>query len=256
MTQPASFSWQGIKVLIADDEPDMREIFAAWLRNVGCTVTEVSDGQEALDALDHETFDAVVTDVRMPRLTGIELVHRLHKADSYIPVIIFVSGFVDMELSDAFDLGVECVLSKPCPRPELIEALRRSMQRRNLIFEPPPGVHEPDPEKQIEQSFPSLENSPAALGRGGISLELKKHINPEETIGFALDFSQGTVQSLHGWGLVRWCEAANGKIRAGIEFMELDRDSLASFASWLREQNPPSFIPKSSQVHEATRASP
>jgi CheY-like chemotaxis protein len=89
-------------------------------------------------------FDAIVTDARVPRLTGIELVRPLHQSGSYTPVIIFVSGFVGLTLPDAYDLGVETVLSKPCPRKELVNTLRRSIQRRNLVFDsdedvPPPA---------------------------------------------------------------------------------------------------------------------
>jgi len=51
MPQPQQFSWHNSRILIADDEPDMREIFAAWFRQLGCIVTEAADGQEALDAV-------------------------------------------------------------------------------------------------------------------------------------------------------------------------------------------------------------
>src|SRR5437763_1429587 len=51
MPQSQKFSWKNSRILIADDEPDMREIFSAWFRNLGCTVTEAADGKEALDAL-------------------------------------------------------------------------------------------------------------------------------------------------------------------------------------------------------------
>jgi CheY-like chemotaxis protein len=112
---------------------------------LGCTVTEADDGKEALDALEQRKFDAIVTDGRMPRVTGIELVRALHESGSSTPVIIFVSGFVDLTLPDAYDLGVEAVLSKPCPRKELVNAPRRSIQRRNLVFDsdedvPPPAA--------------------------------------------------------------------------------------------------------------------
>src|SRR5882762_11320581 len=72
MPQPQQFSWHNSRILIADDEPDMREIFAAWFRQLGCIVTEAADGQEALDAVSCDRFDAIVTDVRMPRLGDVQ----------------------------------------------------------------------------------------------------------------------------------------------------------------------------------------
>jgi hypothetical protein len=67
----------------------------------------------ALEALAASRFDVVVTDVRMPRLDGIRLVQRLHESATYTPVVIFVSGFVDLPIPDALDLGVEAVCTLP-----------------------------------------------------------------------------------------------------------------------------------------------
>ena len=67
------FSWKNSRILVADDEPDMRQIFAAWFRNLGCSVTEAADGKDALDAIARQPFDAIVTDVRMPRIDGVRL---------------------------------------------------------------------------------------------------------------------------------------------------------------------------------------
>lgn len=257
MPQPPEFSWQQASILIADDEPDMREIFAAWLRNLGCTVTEVADGREALDALARNDFDAVVTDVRMPRLDGIQLVRHLHASGKYVPVIIFVSGFVDLPLPDAYDLGVEAVLSKPCPRKELIAALRRSIQRRHLVYEPGEGTAPPDPENILREEFPvALEDSSVTLGRGGVSLDAAPETPAGSAVHFSLGFAHGVLCSLRGWGVVRWCEKIGERHRAGIEFMYLEEECRESFAAWLQRARPGSFIPKNAIGRGASRASP
>lgn len=257
MPQSTDFSWQQANILIADDEPDMREIFAAWLRKLGCAVTEVADGREALEAVARNNFDAIVTDVRMPRVDGIQLVRHIHRSGNYIPVIIFVSGFVDLPLPDAYDLGVEAVLSKPCPRKDLISALRRSIQRRHLVFEPGEGVIPPDPEKVLRQRFPGpLEDSSVALGRGGISLDVEPETSPGSAVRFSLDFAHGALLSLRGWGVVRWCEKIAEHHRAGIELMYLEEGCLESFAGWLERARPGSFIPKGPVARSASRASP
>ncbi|HSC45375.1 MAG TPA: response regulator [Candidatus Acidoferrum sp.] len=245
MPPTAEFSWRNASILIADDEPDMREIFAAWLRNLGCTVTEVSDGEEALNALALQKFDAVVTDVRMPRLNGIQLVRRLKQSGEYIPVIIFVSGFVDLPLPDAYDLGVEAVLAKPCLRKELTGALCRSIQRRQLAFEPDLEVVKPGPEDDIRQNFVcAVDESTVAVGRGGVSLETGLEVAPGAATRFSLFFDQGPLRALHGWGVVRWCETVSQRVRAGIEFMDLGDDCRHDFATWLQDASPSSFIPK------------
>lgn len=257
MPQSPEFSWQQASILIADDEPDMREIFAAWLRNLGCTVIEVADGREALDALAHNDFDAVVTDVRMPRVDGIQLVRHLHASGKYVPVVIFVSGFVDLPLPDAYDLGVEAVLSKPCPRKELIAALRRSIQRRHLVYEPGEDMIPPDPENILRQEFPvALDDSSVALGRGGMSLDAAPETAAGSAVRFSFGFAQGELRSLRGWGVVRWCEKIGERHRAGIEFVHLEGQCRDSFAAWLQRARPASFIPRNAVGRGASRASP
>lgn len=257
MPLPADFSWQNTNILIADDEPDMREIFAAWLRNLGCTVTEVADGREALDMLSQNRFDAIVTDVRMPRLNGIQLARSLHDSGQYTPVVIFVSGFVDLPLPDAFDLGVEAVLSKPCTRQDLIRALKRSLQRRHTIFEPDPGIQPPAPEEAVHFSFPGTPaTSPVAIGRGGMSMALSHPPEPGSAVGFSLRFAEGSLPLLSGWGLLQWREIISGRTRVGIEFMHLDPQCCDSFAHWVQSASPASFIPKEPSAQTAAKLSP
>ena len=245
MPPTAQFSWQTANILIADDEPDMREIFAAWLRNLGCTVTEAADGEEALRALAGQKFDALVTDVRMPRLNGIQLVRHLNQSGKYIPVIIFVSGFMDLPLPDAYDLGVEAVLSKPCLRKELTGALRRSLQRRQLAFEPVEDIAAPGPGDEIRQRFVcTVDESTVAVGRGGVSLEAGPEVAPGSATRFSICFDRGTLRTLDGWGVVRWCEPVSQRTRAGIEFMFLGEDCRNELAEWLQGASPSSFIPK------------
>jgi CheY-like chemotaxis protein len=248
MPESQAFSWKNARILIADDEPDMREIFAAWFRSLGCSVTEVADGKDALDALKSERFDAIVTDVRMPRVNGVELVHQLHQSGHYIPIVIFVSGYVDLTLPDAFNLGVEALMSKPCEKKELINAVKRSLLRRQLIFEPslaPLTVDPPARDNYIHESYSSgVQASEVALGRGGISLNIPHHPVPDSAIGFSLSFTEEPLTELTGWGVLRWCEHLPRGSRVGVEFLYLEPRTLDQFARWLEENSPVSFIPK------------
>ena len=172
------------------------------------------------------------------------------------------AGFwVDLPLPDASDLGVEAVLAKPCHRKELVGALRRSIQRRDLVFEPDEGVTAP--EQDAAQIRLDGEGSPGlsqmAVGRGGASLGMDEWIAPGSSIGFSFSFADDDREepiSLAGWGVVRWCELVSEHIRAGIEFMHLDDASRESFARWLTKERPPSFIPKEPHGKKSSGASP
>ncbi len=79
------------RILCADDRPVMRACYAAVLTNAGYDVTTVSNGQEAWDALQSGDFDLLVTDNRMPRLKGEELVLRIRAAGMDQPIIVAAS---------------------------------------------------------------------------------------------------------------------------------------------------------------------
>jgi two-component system, response regulator YesN len=70
--------------------------------------------------------DMVISNVRMPKMDGIELAKRLKKLARYFPKIIFISGFADIDERDCYDLGIETKLAKPIRRDTLVSAVRRS----------------------------------------------------------------------------------------------------------------------------------
>jgi CheY-like chemotaxis protein len=257
MPDHTEFSWKETRILVADDEPDMREIFAAWLRNLGCSVVEASDGREAEELLLWQQFDAVVTDVRMPRVTGIELAQFLRQSSSYTPVVIFVSGHSDLAPVDAYDLGVEAILSKPCEKKTLVKVLRRCVQRRRMIFEADDTVAQPDSQNAVHADFPHPpEDSGVAIGRGGFSMNGRKDTTKNQSVPFRLTFAEGVLSSLSGWGVVRWCEPIGEQSRFGIEIVELEENSRQFFGRWLDAAKPTSFIPKEPVSRSLASASP
>jgi signal transduction histidine kinase/ligand-binding sensor domain-containing protein/ActR/RegA family two-component response regulator len=122
----ANTSLQG-RILLVEDEADVRAVLARLLFSIGLTVVEADDGQAALKLLrgSPERFDAVVSDVVMPGLQGRELVLALRGVCPGLP-IVFVSGFLDGRLThqDLREMGLE-ILGKPVDRDQLAALLRR-----------------------------------------------------------------------------------------------------------------------------------
>src|SRR5579859_5932344 len=235
---------QDVRVLVTDDEPEMREVFATWLRNLGCVVEEAGDGAEALDRLQRTTVDVIITDVRMPRLDGVGLARKICESLEYTPVVIFVSGFHDLSAADAHDLGIETILSKPCPRKQLIQAVQASLLRQQLQFLPAasPAVGAVD---RMQRSFPaSLADSKVAVGRGGFSLPWDAALDPERGVEYFLQFASGPLRMLEGAGTVRWVQRVDGTQRVGLEFTRLTEDSRSEVLTLLQEEHPRSFIPR------------
>lgn len=106
-------------VLVADDDDDMRALMVATLKRDGYRVVEAKDGGELLerlrDASDEtgERFDIVVTDVRMPRLSGLGVLQELKRARMHLPVIVVTVFGDDSMHIVARRLGAIGVLHKP-----------------------------------------------------------------------------------------------------------------------------------------------
>ncbi|KFZ36872.1 hypothetical protein HR45_13805 [Shewanella mangrovi] len=102
-----------IKVLLVEDDPVFRNIVASFLRSRGASVTEAGDGEIALAQFFSESFDILLSDLTMPNMTGLELLHELAQAGAYIPAIV-MSGNQHMSIvSDALRLGASDYLVKP-----------------------------------------------------------------------------------------------------------------------------------------------
>ena len=76
------------KILIAEDDLELRQLFRHVLLKNGYTVKGVSDGQEALDVLEKDYYDLIISDIMMPNMDGYELVRSLRDAGDSIPVLM------------------------------------------------------------------------------------------------------------------------------------------------------------------------
>ncbi|MCK6546540.1 sigma-54 dependent transcriptional regulator [Myxococcota bacterium] len=124
-------------ILIADDEANMRKVLAAMLRSEGYEVHTVADGQEALDLLGRLHVDVLLTDLRMPRVDGMELLRRVLASHDDVPVVMLTAhGTVDTAVS-AMKLGAFDYLSKPFDKDELRLVIRKAAATAALNIEEP-----------------------------------------------------------------------------------------------------------------------
>ncbi len=113
-----------LKVLIADDDAGIREILTEILQAEGHLVACVSDGAEARSSLEIGDYDAVISDMQMPNMSGIDLLQWV-KANKNIPFLL-ITGFSNLfETKQAFQLGANDFLNKPFTRKDIRESLER-----------------------------------------------------------------------------------------------------------------------------------
>ena len=114
------------RILIAEDEPDIRELVAFTLRFAGHEVTATANGEEALQQASQIIPDIIIMDVRMPRMTGYDAC-RAMKADPIlkdIPVVFLSAKGQDSEIQTGLDAGAEEYLLKPFAPDQLSERVR------------------------------------------------------------------------------------------------------------------------------------
>ncbi len=106
-------SVQGAKILLVEDEQDVRETIKLQLEDEGYEVTETESGSQALGIMESLAFDVVLTDVMLPDINGIELVERVNQVPN-APVTIVMTGYGSVEMAvNAIKVGAFDFLSKP-----------------------------------------------------------------------------------------------------------------------------------------------
>jgi two-component system OmpR family response regulator len=111
-------------VLIVDDEPDIRVLVRMALERVGHTVLEAASGAEALDVLQHNVLDVLLLDVRMPGLTGWDVLARLGpRTPGTRPRVIMLSAHVDAAARAQATAAGAVYMSKPFLPRELVAAI-------------------------------------------------------------------------------------------------------------------------------------
>ena len=102
-----------IRVLVVDDEPAIRRALRPPLTELGFEMTEASRGEMALDILRNEPFDAVLLDVNMPGIGGIETLRRIRAVAPRLPVIMLTVRDREEEKVNALELGADDYVTKP-----------------------------------------------------------------------------------------------------------------------------------------------
>jgi two-component system, OmpR family, response regulator MprA len=117
------------RVLVVDDEPAVRRALERALRLENHDVTLAEDGEQALDVLASGATDAVILDVLMPRLDGLEVCRRLRKAGDRTPVLMLTARDAIDDRVEGLDVGADDYLVKPFALRELQARLRALLRR-------------------------------------------------------------------------------------------------------------------------------
>lgn len=163
------------RILLVEDEKNIRDAVAAYLERAGYWVTPAADGQEAVDAFSLHQFDLVILDLMLPRLPG-EKVCRIIRDTSDVPVIMLTAKGEVEDRIVGLELGADDYLIKPFSPRELVARVRALLRRAHIDSEPQREV----------------------LDFGGLTIDLNGHkvlVNDEEVDLTASEFKLLTTLS-------------------------------------------------------------
>ena len=124
-----------LKIMIAEDDRELRQLFSHVLTKNGYAVRGVSNGQEALDALDTDYYDLIISDIMMPVIDGYELVRQLRDAGSTTPVLMITAKDTFDDMRQGFLSGSDDYMVKPVNVNEMVLRVGALLRRAQMINE-------------------------------------------------------------------------------------------------------------------------
>ncbi|MGQ9632518.1 MAG: response regulator [bacterium] len=142
-----------ITICVVDDDADVRETLCDVLQESGYKTIGFPDGPRALQRLEKEPVDIVITDLMMPEMDGLELLESIKEIDPELPVII-ITGYATVERTiEALRRGANNFITKPFKAEDIIEIVRRTINTRMLLFKDRDKLREI--ESKLEFEIPS-----------------------------------------------------------------------------------------------------
>jgi len=121
------------KLLVVDDDPYVLESLSSLLTEFGYAVSTCQNGRDAFEKIKELRFDVVLTDIKMPEITGIELLRHIHIFDPQIPVIL-LTAFAELDVAvDAIKRGAFDFITKPYNPEYLVHAVDKAVKYTKLV---------------------------------------------------------------------------------------------------------------------------
>ena len=121
------------RILVAEDDEQLRHLFCRVLSRNGFTAIPATDGQDALELMEKEYVDLVVSDIMMPRLDGYGLVQALRDSNNQIPVLMITAKDSFQDMQHGFLSGADDYMVKPINVNELVLRVHALLRRAQLV---------------------------------------------------------------------------------------------------------------------------
>ncbi len=236
---------KGKKILVVDDEPDLREILKEEFTFEGADVSEAKNGNEAFQIIQQKPIELVLSDIRMPGGDGVSLLRNIKAKHLSYPSVILITGFADISASDAYEIGAEGFFAKPFQLEDLLAKVNSLLLPINERWKQPLNLATKKSINKTNITFQqAINESQVSVGRGGIFLSGDlRPLKLNEVL--QIQFSDGVVE-----GGVRWTRfesSAETKLPMGVglEISHTSPEINAYLSQKISALGPKAFIPKS-----------
>ncbi len=123
------------KVLLVDDEKDFRDVLAQRMSNQGLDVDTAESGPRAIEMIDSKLYDAVIVDLAMPEMDGLETLQRLLKKQPNLQIIVLTGQASVAKGVEAMKMGAVDFLEKPAKIESLVKKIEQAEEATMTLFE-------------------------------------------------------------------------------------------------------------------------
>ena len=123
------------KILLVDDEKEFLEAMSERMTNRGLDVTTALSAKEAIEKVKHENFDAIIVDLLMPEMDGLEALETLKKINADLQVILLTGNATVEKGIEAMKLGAMDLLEKPADLNNLTDRIKKAKARKMILVE-------------------------------------------------------------------------------------------------------------------------
>lgn len=240
-----------ITILIVDDDEELLSSIATSFRLFQFNVVEKRSGNEAIEYLkSDESVSLVITDIRMPNGTGMDLLEFVRKRSCKHPKVLFISGYSDYTIAQMYDKGIDGFFSKPFRVSAIKDAITKTLLNLNERWSQAPAGHlAMMVNKTLESLNPVKNNQHIKMGRGGFFTALSRQFpEVDDLVSFDIKIKDGKpLATFRGQGRVRWVrveDSDNKPAGAGIEIEYIDENCRKPFVDWFIKQEYTSYIPE------------
>lgn len=232
------------KILVVDDELDILSLLEEVLKRRKYEVYSADTIDKALKILDkNKDIALVISDIKMPEGTGVDLLKKIRSIDTMKPVVVFLTAFTDISLEDVYDKGASGFIEKPLDLKFFVETIEKLLSDKRTPLEN--LSEEPKYNKELNIKLKSLESS--SIGTGGMFVPMTQiNVELNEIVKFEIHFETGEPSLIKGFGQILWVRNSQdlNKTGIGIKFIHINKDSEKYIYNLVKAKGIISFVPK------------